>query len=59
VASTAEEVRKTLVKIARAAVGNAFAVESVGLFDLYQGKGCPRAKRAWRSPSCFAPLIGR
>lgn len=35
----AEDVRRQLLKTARAVVGNTFAVESVSLFDVYQGKG--------------------
>jgi phenylalanyl-tRNA synthetase beta chain len=35
----AEVVRKQLVKIAQAAVGNAFVVEDISVFDVYQGKG--------------------
>ncbi|MFM1852640.1 MAG: hypothetical protein RIS54_2324 [Verrucomicrobiota bacterium] len=38
-AQPAEDVRKQLQKIARAAVGNAFAAEAVTVFDVYQGKG--------------------
>jgi phenylalanyl-tRNA synthetase beta chain len=42
----ADEVRKTLAKITRAAVGNAFALESVEAFDVYQGKGLPEGKKS-------------
>jgi phenylalanyl-tRNA synthetase beta chain len=42
----AEAVRKELARIARAAVGNAFAVESVKVFDAYQGKGLPDGKKS-------------
>lgn len=42
----ADEVRKSLAKIARAAVGNAFTLESVGVFDVYQGKGLPDGKKS-------------
>ncbi len=42
----ADEVRKTLAKIARAAIGNAFALENVAVFDLYQGKGLPEGKKS-------------
>jgi phenylalanyl-tRNA synthetase beta chain len=44
-ATTAEEVRKQLAKLARAAVGNAFALESVQIFDVYQGAGLPEGKK--------------
>jgi phenylalanyl-tRNA synthetase beta chain len=39
VATTAGDVQKALAKSARAAVGNAFALEAVTVFDVYQGKG--------------------
>ncbi|MCC6414349.1 MAG: phenylalanine--tRNA ligase subunit beta, partial [Opitutaceae bacterium] len=42
----AEEVRKQLLKTARAAVGNAFAVESVSVFDVYRGKGVPENQKS-------------
>jgi phenylalanyl-tRNA synthetase beta chain len=42
----AADVQKTLTKIARAAVGNAFAVENVAVFDVYQGKGLPDGKKS-------------
>lgn len=41
----AEEVRAQLLKVARAAV-TAFAVESVEVFDVYQGAGLPEAKKS-------------
>ncbi len=41
-----DEVRKTLAKIARAAIGNAFALESVEVFDVYHGKGLPEGKKS-------------
>ena len=44
--TSAGEVQKTLAKTARAAVGNAFAVESVTVFDVYQGKGLPEGKKS-------------
>jgi phenylalanyl-tRNA synthetase beta chain len=44
--TAAEDVRKTLVKIARAAVGNVFALERVSIFDVYQGKGLPEGKKS-------------
>ncbi|MBI5771324.1 MAG: phenylalanine--tRNA ligase subunit beta [Verrucomicrobia bacterium] len=40
-ATSAAEVQKTLAKLARAAAGNAFAVERVAVFDVYQGPGLP------------------
>ncbi|MEO6005963.1 MAG: phenylalanine--tRNA ligase subunit beta [Opitutus sp.] len=45
-ATPADEVRKQLTKIARAAVGNASAVESVQPFDFYQGAGLPEGKKS-------------
>ncbi|MBL9211070.1 MAG: phenylalanine--tRNA ligase subunit beta, partial [Opitutaceae bacterium] len=45
-ATPAAEVQKALVKIARAAVGPAFALESVTVFDLYAGKGMPEGKKS-------------
>ncbi len=45
----AEEVRAQLLKVARAAVsaaGNAFAIESVEVFDVYQGAGLPEGKKS-------------
>jgi phenylalanyl-tRNA synthetase beta chain len=45
-AAHADDVRKQLAKIARAAVGNAFALESVQTFDVYQGKGLPEGKKS-------------
>ncbi len=45
-ATPAGDVQKTLVKLARAAVGTAFAVESVAVFDLYAGKGLPEGKKS-------------
>jgi phenylalanyl-tRNA synthetase beta chain len=40
-ATTVAEVQKALSKVARAAVGNAFALEGVNVFDVYHGKGLP------------------
>ena len=40
------EVQKKLTKAARTAVGNAFALESVSVFDVYQGKGLPDGKKS-------------
>ena len=42
----ADEVRKSLAKITRSAVGNAFTLESVEAFDVYQGKGLPEGKKS-------------
>lgn len=46
VQAPAAEVQKALSKIARAAVGNAFALEGVSLFDVYQGKGLPEGTKS-------------
>ncbi|PHX72972.1 MAG: phenylalanine--tRNA ligase subunit beta [Opitutia bacterium] len=40
------EVQKTLAKIGRAAVGNAFALEKVSAFDVYTGPGVPEGKKS-------------
>ena len=45
-ATPADEVRKQLVKIARAMSGSAFAVESVQPFDVYRGTGLPEGKKS-------------
>ncbi|MEO6244685.1 MAG: phenylalanine--tRNA ligase subunit beta, partial [Opitutaceae bacterium] len=45
-ATPAAEVQKTILKLARAAVGSAFAVESVSVFDLYRGAGLPEGKKS-------------
>ncbi len=45
-ATTASEVQKTLAKLARAAAGNAFALESVSAFDVYTGPGVPEGKKS-------------
>jgi phenylalanyl-tRNA synthetase beta chain len=42
----AAEVQKTLAKVARAAVGTAFALEGVNAFDVYRGKGLPEGKKS-------------
>lgn len=42
----AGEVRKQLLKAARQVVGNAFAVESVSVFDVYQGAGLPEGRKS-------------
>lgn len=44
--TTAGEVQKALTKVARAAVGNTFALEGVQVFDVYQGKGLPEDKKS-------------
>ncbi len=45
-ATSASEVQKTLAKLARAAVGNAFALESVSAFDVYTGPGVPEGRKS-------------
>jgi phenylalanyl-tRNA synthetase beta chain len=45
-ATPAGEVCAKLAETARAAVGSAFAVESVGVFDVYQGQGLPEGKKS-------------
>ena len=45
-ATPSSEVQKTLAKFARAAVGNAFALESVSAFDVYSGPGVPEGKKS-------------
>ena len=45
-ATPAAEVQKALVKTARAAAGNTFAVESVTVFDLYRGTGLPEGSKS-------------
>ncbi len=45
-ATPAGEVRKALTKIVRAAVANAFTLESVEVFDVYQGQGLPEGKKS-------------
>lgn len=42
----AEDVRQQLLKVARAATGSAFAVESVEVFDVYQGAGLPEGRKS-------------
>ncbi len=42
----AEEVRQQLLKVARAATGAGFAVESVEVFDVYTGAGLPEGKKS-------------
>ena len=44
-ATPAEEVRQKLVRSAQAAVGGAFAVEQVAVFDVFQGGGLPEGKK--------------
>ena len=45
-AASAGEVQKALAKSARAAVGNAFVLEGVTVFDVYQGKGLPEGTKS-------------
>lgn len=45
-ATTADEVRKSLAKIARAAAGAALVLESVKIFDVYRGKGLAEGKKS-------------
>jgi len=45
-ATPADDVRKQLLKAARAAVGNAFALEGVSVFDVYRGAGLPEGKKS-------------
>jgi phenylalanyl-tRNA synthetase beta chain len=45
-ATPADEVRKQLAKIARAAIGNVFTVEKIEPFDVYQGAGLPEGKKS-------------
>ncbi|OIQ97055.1 phenylalanine--tRNA ligase beta subunit [mine drainage metagenome] len=42
----AEEVRKALTKVARAAVGTTFTLEGVEVFDVYQGAGLPEGRKS-------------
>ena len=44
--TTASEVQKAIAKHARAAAGNAFALESVDIFDVYTGKGVPEGQQS-------------
>lgn len=45
-ATSSSEVQKALAKVARAAVGNTFALEAVNVFDVYQGKGLPEGTKS-------------
>ena len=45
-ATPAIDVQKTIAKHARAAAGNAFALESVEIFDVYAGKGVPEGQKS-------------
>jgi phenylalanyl-tRNA synthetase beta chain len=45
-ATSSSEVQKALAKVARAAVGNTFALEGVNVFDVYQGKGLPEGTKS-------------
>jgi phenylalanyl-tRNA synthetase beta chain len=44
--TSASEVQKAIAKAARAAVGTAFAVERVTVFDVYAGTGLPDGKKS-------------
>lgn len=44
--TSAAEVQKAVAKHARAAVGNAFALEAVEIFDVYTGKGVPEGQKS-------------
>ena len=45
-AAPAEDVRRALVRAAESAVGKAFAVERVGIFDVFQGAGVPAGRKS-------------
>jgi phenylalanyl-tRNA synthetase beta chain len=45
-AMPAGDVQKAIAKAARAAAGNAFAVEKVGIFDRYEGTGLPVGRKS-------------
>ncbi len=45
-ATPSDDVKKTLARLARAAVGNAFQLEAVQLFDVYQGQGLPEGRKS-------------
>lgn len=45
-ATPAGDVQKTLTKLARAAVGTTFTLESVAAFDVYLGTGLPEGKKS-------------
>jgi phenylalanyl-tRNA synthetase beta chain len=45
-AAPAAAVQKTLTKVARDATGSTFALESVAVFDVYQGDGLPVGKKS-------------
>jgi phenylalanyl-tRNA synthetase beta chain len=45
-ATPALEVQKAVAKAGRAAVGNAFALESVEIFDVYTGPGVPEGQKS-------------
>jgi phenylalanyl-tRNA synthetase beta chain len=42
----AEDVRRTLAQTTKSVVGDAFAVEQVAIFDVYQGRGLPEGKKS-------------
>jgi phenylalanyl-tRNA synthetase beta chain len=45
-ATPSGEVQKALIKVTRTAVGTAFALEAVSVFDVYQGKGLPEGTKS-------------
>lgn len=45
-ATPADDVRRRLAEAAQSVVGDAFAVERVGVFDVYQGQGLPEGKKS-------------
>ncbi len=45
-ATPAADVQRTLANTARAAAGQAIAIESVNVFDIYQGQGLPEGKKS-------------
>jgi len=45
-ATPAADVQKMLANTARAAVGSAFAIERIAVFDVYCGKGLPEGKKS-------------
>lgn len=46
IATPADDVRKTLAKLARNTTGTAFVLENVVVFDVYQGAGLPDGKKS-------------
>ena len=45
-ATAADEVRRTLLRVAASAAGTGFAVEQVTVFDVYAGTGLPPGKKS-------------